>query len=384
MKILVDCHCFDYPNTEGINTYIRGLYGAMIRTAPKGWEFYLAARSPERLDWAEGCDNVHFVRLSNRGKVRRLLFEYPRIIRRNGIDFAHFQYNAPPLKCLLGHRASEGGRCKTVVTLHDVLFKDFPSFFPLRYRLTKSVLFSLSAWRADMLLTVSEYSRQSIARHFHIPEKKMYVTPNAVTKDFYAIDKRAAREFADARGVGKYLLYVSRFEPRKRQDLLLKTYLEMRLWEQGYDLVFVGRKTLEMPSFDALMEGMLQEVRSHITICYQAPYEELKYWYGAASLFVYPAEAEGFGIPPLEAGAVGIPCICSKRTAMGDFRFFGANHIDCTDEQLLQERIRALLGIGQEAENAHVEEVRMQIANTYDWETIARKFFVPLQSNLKL
>ena len=371
MKVLVDCHCFDYPNTEGVNTYIRGLYGAMSRMAPKNWEFFLAARSADRLHWAFEQENVHFVRLSSRGKLSRLLFEYPRIIREYGIDFAHFQYNAPPLKCMMGKRASEGGRCKTVVTLHDLLFMDFPSFFPLRYRLTKAILFSLSAWRADLLLTVSEYSRRAIHRHFHIPDKKLYVIPNAVTKDFYAIDKSAARAFVNAKGVGKYILYVSRFEPRKRQDLLLKTYLEMRLWEQGYDLVFVGRKTLDVPSFDTLIAAMPQDARSHITICYQVSYEELKFWYGAASLFVYPAEAEGFGIPPLEAGAASVPCICSNRTAMGDFTFFGENHIDCSDEALLSARIRGLLGIGQEREDANLDMIQKEIARSYDWDCIA-------------
>lgn len=385
MRILVDCHCFDYVTSEGVNTHIRGLYSAVLRQAPEDWEFYFVSRYPEKLTWAGyGADadsdfsnevissRVHFIRLSDRGKWHRLLVEYPKIIRKNHIDYAHFQYTAPPFKSRFGCRGTLGGRCRTIVTLHDILFKDFAKYFPWKYKLVKGLLFYLTAKRTDLLLTVSEYSKGRISHHFGIPEDKVFVTPNAVTRDFWEIDEDQARSFVNAQGVGKYILCVSRFEPRKRQTLLLKTYLEMRLWEKGYDLVFIGRKTLSMPEFDRLLATMPDDARSHVFVHYHSPYNELKLWYRAASLFVYPAVAEGFGIPPIEAGAAQVPCICSNRTAMGDFTFFGENHIDCDNSELLRSRISSILGLEGEPQTPPVSEISQEIAQVYDWDTVAR------------
>ncbi|MBQ1209899.1 MAG: glycosyltransferase family 4 protein [Bacteroidales bacterium] len=391
MRILVDCHCFDYVTSEGVNTHIRGLYSAMLRHAPEDWEFYFASKYPEKLTWAgyrQDVDSdysnevissrVHFVKLSDGGKLQRLLFEYPKIIRRNHIDFAHFQYNAPPFKSLLGRRSTQGGRCALVVTLHDILFKDFPELFPKKYKFFKGLTFRFSAKRADHLLTVSEYSKKRISKHFGIGKHHIFVTPNAVLSDFYDIDEQKAREFTASKGVGKYLLCVSRFEPRKKQDLLLKTYLDMRLWEKGYDLVLIGRKTLAMPEFDRLLSGLSSEVRQHIKLLYNTPYQELKLWYKAASLFVYPAIAEGFGIPPIEAGAAGVPCICSNKTAMEDFSFFGENHIDCSDEALLQARIRTALGLEETTTSTgtgtdfDAEAIKAKILDVYNWDNVAK------------
>lgn len=385
MRILVDCHCFDYVTSEGVNTHIRGLYNAFLRLAPEDWEFYFVCKYPEKLTWAGyGADadsdfsnevissRVHFIKLSDRGKWYRLLVEYPKIIRKNHIDYAHFQYTAPPFKSRFGHRGTLGGRCRTIVTLHDILFKDFTKYFPWKYKLVKGALFYLTAKRADLLLTVSEYSKSRISYHFGIPAEEVFVTPNAVTRDFREIDEGQARAFVSSRGVGKYILCVSRFEPRKRQSLLLRTYLEMRLWEKGYDIVFIGRKTLSMPDFDKMLATMPIEARSHVIVHYHAPYKELKLWYKAASLFVYPAVAEGFGIPPIEAGAAKVPCICSNRTAMGDFSFFGENHINCDDASLLKQRIAAILGLDGEAQLPPVDAISEEIAKVYDWDVIAR------------
>jgi len=386
MRILVDCHCFDYVTSEGVNTHIRGLYSAVLRQAPEDWEFYFVCKYPEKLTWAGyGADadsdfsnevissRIHFIRLSDRGKWHRLLVEYPKIIRKNHIDYAHFQYTAPPFAFMLGKRGTLGGRCRTVVTLHDILFKDFTKYFPLKYKLVKGALFYLTAKRADLLLTVSEYSKSRISHHFGIPADEVFVTPNAVTRDFWEIDAGQARAFVSAQGVRKYILCVSRFEPRKRQTLLLKTYLEMRLWEQGYDVVFIGRKTLSMPEFDRLLMTMPEEARPHVFVHYHAPYKELKLWYKAASLFVYPAVAEGFGIPPIEAGAAQVPCICSNRTAMGDFKFFAENHIDCDDADLLKGRIRAILGLEGALQTPPVAEISEEIAKVYNWDVVARR-----------
>ena len=254
--------------------------------------------------------------------------------------------------------------CKNIITLHDILFKDYPEMFPLHYRIVKNILFKLSALRSDMLLTVSQYSRDRIAYHYGIPKDKIFVTPNAVSDDFFNIDAKIAHQFIQNKGIGKYLLYVSRIEPRKNQVTLLQAFHELELYKQGYDLVFIGRRTLPTPNFDHLLYSLNETELKHIHIFNQVDYEELKFWYKAAALFVYPALAEGFGIPPIEAGAVGIPCICSNKTAMSDFSFFGKNLVEVSNIEDLKRSIIFNLKFQPE-----VKSISEQIHKKYNWQT---------------
>ena len=329
MKLLIDAHCFDYDTSEGINTYLRGLYGELIKLA-SDINFYFAARNVKRVKEIFGEGNsVHYIKLVAKSKVTRLLTEMPQVIKRYGIDAAHFQYTSPLIK-----------KCFTIVTLHDILFKDYPSLFPLSYRINKDMLFKLSAHRADMLLTVSQYSRERISLHYGISQERIYVTPNAVSEDFFHIDKTEAKAFAQSKGIERFILYISRIEPRKNQITVLRAYDELKLWQRGYNLVFIGRRTLPTPDFDAYLQSMGNNAQKYVHIYNQVDYRDLKLWYGAASLFIYPALAEGFGIPPIEAGAAGVPCICNNKTAMSDFTFFGNNLINVSDYQMFLETIQ--------------------------------------------
>lgn len=360
MKFLVDAHCFDYSTSEGINTYIKGLYGELIQIA-SNIDFYFAGKDIDKLESLfERSANVHYIQLTAKSKAQRLLTEMPSIIHRYNIDYAHYQYTTPLIK-----------NCRTIVTLHDILFKDYPRMFPLGYRLSKNFLFELSAKRADLLLTVSNYSRNRIASHYGVNRNKIHVTPNAVSEDFFHIDERQARAFIQGRGLDKYILYVSRIEPRKNQMALLRAYHELGLAMKGYDLVFIGRKTLHVPDFDEMLASLPNMEKQHIHIYNQVPYEELKLWYKATSLFVYPALAEGFGIPPIEAGAAGVPCICSNLTAMGDFTFFGDNLIDVTNIETLKSAIINNLS----SPAIDTNKVCSAIKAKYNWKSIAENFY---------
>lgn len=359
MKLLVDCHCFDYHTTEGINTYIQGLYSAMVKIAPD-IDFYFAGYYTKRLQEIFGTNpNIHYVRLRFRNNILRLLFEFPTIIKKNKIDIAHYQYIQPPLK-----------NCKTIITLHDILFKDFPSLFPLKYRLSKDLLFRYSSKKTDLLLTVSEYSRERISFFYGINNNKIIVTPNAVSKDLADVDLESSKHFTSLKGIDKYILYVSRIEPRKNQLALLRAYLELDLAEKGIDLVFIGRKTLSTPELDSVIHSIGKQIGKHIHILNQVSFEELKMWYRAASLFVYPSIAEGFGIPPIEAGMAEIPCICNNQTAMADFTFFEDNLIDINDSNLLKMLICKNLEKKQ-----NLTRIKAAIVSKYDWERIANSLY---------
>ncbi len=367
MRLLVDCHCFDAGETQGLNTYIRCLYQSLVSIADDITFVFAAQNVPNIKRLFGHRKNVEYVKLGDHSRLYRLIVEYPRIIQKHKIDVAHFQYIAPWV-----------ANCKTIVTVHDILFEDYPDFFPFSYRLSRHFLFKESAKRANMLLTVSDYSRRRIADVYKIPEKDIYITHNGVSNDFRKIDNDSCAEYIRKTfGISNYILYVSRFEPRKKQVTLLQAYKDLRLDKKGVELVLIGIKSIPDPLFDQVYEECSEELKSHIHILNHVPYAELLKWYAGARLFVYPSEAEGFGIPPLEAGACGVPVICNNKTAMEDFTFFGKNLISTDNQELLNSRILTLLDDGKNPE--YLTRVREDIFRNYSWDVIACDFYERLK-----
>lgn len=358
MKLLIDCHCFNGSSAEGINTYIKGVYSVMPALAPD-IEFYFASGLGDKLaDIFGSAPNVNYIKLGSHGRIRRMLSEYPRVISRNRIDAAHFQYFSPPLK-----------NCRTIITLHDILFRDFPEHFPLSYRISRNMVFRHSARRADVLATVSEYSRDRITHHFGIPHDRIIVTPNAVAPEFFSIDRNLARREVYSRGIRPFLLNVSRIEPRKNQLAVVRAFAELDLAHRGYDLVLVSRPTLPVPELEQYIESLPGDVSSRIHRMGGLPHKSLKLWYGAASLFVFPSLAEGFGIPPLEAAAAGTPTICHNGTAMAEFRMLGDNLADLSNQTTLNRLIKRNLTTPQSEKE--LKKIADQIRNQYNWQTAA-------------
>lgn len=90
MKLLVDAHVFD-GKYQGTRTYIEGIYTNMLRH--EDIDFFFAAHNIDNLRGIFGeAKNVHYVRLHSTNNIVRLAVEYPLIITRLGVDYAHFQY----------------------------------------------------------------------------------------------------------------------------------------------------------------------------------------------------------------------------------------------------------------------------------------------------
>ncbi len=363
MKLLIDCHCFDYHTPQGINTYLRGLYSSLIPKAPN-IRFYLAANNIDNLKNIFGeKDNITYLKIPSKGSLSRLLSIFPLLIEKNNIDAAHFQYVAPFVK-----------KCKTIVTLHDILFKDFPQYFPLSYRISKGILFEYTAKRTDILLTVSEYSKKQIAKHFKICESKINVTPNAVLDRFGNISSYEAKEYMKRYlGIDKYILYVSRLEPRKDQFGLLESYIKSKLYENNISLVIAGEESIKDKRIPPLLASLSKNIYTHIYFLNGISDDKLIYLFKGASLFVYPSKAEGFGIPPLEAAVAEIPTICNNATAMGDFHFFNSRLIDTSNQEVLASLMRKC--ITNPPTKEELISIKKKVMEQYNWDKIALDYF---------
>jgi glycosyltransferase involved in cell wall biosynthesis len=354
VKIFADCHVFD-GTPQGSTTYLKGLYSELI--ADKQKTFFLAANNPKNLEQIFGQhDNVVYLQYRWKNKFMRLLFDTPALIKKHQIDVAHFQYVVPPIK-----------KCRYVVTLHDVLFLDFPKYFPLPYRIKNRLLFEISAKYSDVVLTVSDYSKQRINAHFNV--KDVAITPNAVDPIFFEpYDKAAVRAEVKAKyGAENYWLFVSRWEPRKNHLMLLKAFAEHE-FHQNYQLVFIGDAALANPAFDDYFSKLDKEVKAQVIFLSRVGFEDMVQLVRGATLSAYPSIAEGFGIPPLESLAANVPTICSNTTAMSDFDFIEKNLFNPYDADDIAQK--AAYALTQSVSAA----TREKVASRYQWRHAAAFF----------
>jgi len=351
IRLLVDCHYFD-AFYSGVTTYIKGIYNELVNY--DDIEVFLAATKPEKLAEEFQDERFRFIELKNKSRLKRAFYEIPNLIHKYRIEYAHFQYIIPLFK-----------KCKYIVTIHDILFEDHPRYFPLTYRIPRSVLFQRSAKNADIVLTVSEYSRRQISSHHGIDYKKIIVTPNAACGKCLLNKELCTKNSSD-----NYILYVSRLELRKNHRTLIEAFVELKLYEQ-YRLVLIGRPCIKDKGLWRYIKKLNESIKQKIQFIDNVADDELKFWYRNASLFVYPSLAEGFGIPPLEAVMNGVKTICSNATALSDCDFLKDYQFNPLDKEMLKSFILKTLN----GPNYPFAQLQTAIRNKYNWSAGAKMLF---------
>jgi glycosyltransferase involved in cell wall biosynthesis len=148
---------------------------------------------------------------------------------------------------------------------------------------------------------------------YRIAPKKISVIYNGVDENrFYA--GGSGQDIVESRGLFSkgYLLSVGRLEPRKNHVTLLRAYAQLQ--NVTLPLVIIGQPHF---GFDEVFQVIRDlHLESRVLILSDVIDEELPAFYRHAKLFVYPTWAEGFGMPPLEAMASGVPVISSDSTSI--------------------------------------------------------------------
>lgn len=358
LKIFVDGYILNKEH-QGTKTYIIELYKEFAKRNPEVKIYIGCFETLKIQNLFLGIDNITFINYKNTSRVYRMFFEIPNIIRKYNFNFAHFQYVIPFIR---------SKSCKYIVTIHDILFNDFKQYFSKTYRLKRNFLFKFSAKNADFVLTVSNYSKERIIDFYNIKNKEIYITSNGVNSDYFKkYDKQVSVDYIfEKYKVRNFILYVSRIEPRKNQQVLLEVFKKLDI--ENLNLVFIGFNSLKNNKFEKDLYEIDKSLRKKILVINTLDNIDLLHFYKASKLFVYPSLAEGFGIPPLEAAAFNIPVICNDNTALKDFYFFKPYLFDFNDKNKLLRGIKSILN----RENLNLEKIKNQIFKTYNWESASR------------
>ena len=356
-KVLgVDFHVWD-GIYQGSRSHLLGLYRAAIRQAPDiDFVFFLDGVQSLREAHPEfAAPNVRLAHMPHRPALWRLGVQLPWLQRRHRVDVLHLQYRLPFVR--LG---------ATACTIHDVLFETHPQYFSRFFTWQSHITFRHAARRADVLCTVSQFSRDELVRLYGVAPQHIAVTCNGVDfARFYPGTDGLAQVQALGLVPGAYLLTVGRLEPRKNHAALVRAYA--LLPADAPPLVIVGQRDFSYGAlFDEIARlGLASRVRHIDNVADAALPALLRH----AAVFVYPAFAEGFGMPVAEAMASGVPVITSNTTALPEVAGPGALLVSPgVDAELAQAMARVLVdaGLRQRLVVAGLQHVRQ-----FDWAVSA-------------
>lgn len=218
-------------------------------------------------------------------------------------------------------------RGKMVVTVHDLSFLRAPHFFSVKQQLWHAaVRVGALLQSVDHIVTVSEHTKDDVLELFPaISSDRVTViglgieVPTISSETTHATQKKYHL-------TKPYILHVGTLEPRKNIVNLMRAFESVAQTSvlAQYDLVLVGAKG--WGAREIMHEHQKSSVRERIHIVGSVPEKDKHVIMAGAHLFVYPSWYEGFGIPPLEAAAHGVPVIASGVTSMpevlGDAAFF--------------------------------------------------------------
>jgi glycosyltransferase involved in cell wall biosynthesis len=288
----------------GIGTYIRHLLGALAaRPESHEWIALVAPRDLGSVRWPAGRVREVAVAARKYGLDEHVVV--PRAARRAGADLLHEPHYTLPL----------GWRGPAVVTIHDLIHLSHARFFPPGAALYARAVASAAVRRARLVLADSEHTRGQILTLLGADPARVRVVPLGVPP---GLARRPPEEVAAWRKTralpADYLLYVGARKRHKNLPLLLDAVA--RITPPARPAVVLSGEPWRPEEPLARLAARLGLAGLVHFAGRMSDERDLACLYSGAALYVQPSLAEGFGLPPLEASACGVPVLSSNAGAL--------------------------------------------------------------------
>ena len=278
-------------------------------------------------------------------------------------DVAFFPAFPPSPRALL-----PGGKTRLWRVIHDAVSWNFSRTISWKNRFYFLPLEKIAINRYNLIITVSEFSRQELVSVFPEKASRIVSCGNAVASASSRISPEEGLKLRKKWDLPeRYLLFVGTLEPRKNIPFLIELMGDLRRRCPGVGLVIAGR---EGWGRTAVHEALKKAgPNAGVILTGSVSEEELQALYSGASVTVFPSLYEGFGYPVLEAMQWDCPVVASKIPVMEEVVRKGGLLVPVSDRLGWIEAVAGLL------ENA--EERRRMVAagrenlERFRWEGVA-------------
>lgn len=267
---------------------------------------------------------------------------------------------------------------KKIITVHDLSFKYFPQFFTFKDRLWhffNKIHQNLNT--SDKIIAISQSTKNDIIKFYRIPPQKIKVI-------YHGIDHNRYRRITDYRFLEKerqrlklppnFILYLGPIEPRKNIDLIIKVFQNITQDKNFSKLKLVIAGFL----IDKKIVRKVKNILWYINI----NEEDKVILYNLAKVFIYPSFFEGFGFPPLEAGACGTPVIVGNNSSLAEILSDSALLVNPHHPNELKTALLELLT--RKNLYYYFQTKILQKSLVYSWQKTARQTLRLMESIFKV
>jgi alpha-1,3-rhamnosyl/mannosyltransferase len=259
-----------------------------------------------------------------------------------------------------------------VTTVHDLSCFRYPEMQPApRVKLIQRYL-PRALERSTRILVDSDFVGQEVIECFGVAPERVITVPLGIASAFRPRTYDETRPHLTPYSLqhGRYLLAVGTLEPRKNLALVFRAYrrLPQRI-KRDYPLVIAGMSGWHTEVLRSELHDL--SARGHLRLLGYVPEEALTALYSGAAMLLYPSFYEGFGLPPLEAMASGIPVITSNRASLPEVVGNAGWMVEPEDEIALCETMVAVLE-GSEETRGRVR-LGLERAQRFTWKRCAQE-----------
>ncbi len=272
-------------------------------------------------------------------------------------------------------------RAKKIVMIHDVIAETYPQLTLPNFtsRMFWKSKVALGRWQADAIVTVSDYSRQGILKHFKTSPDKVFVVGEASDPVFRVLpDPGPTKRLIDLgiNGTDRTVVYVGGFSPHKNLESLVTAFAKVVEHPSFSDATLVMVGEYEKEVFHSCHAGIKHQtselgIASRVIFTGYLPDEELVALLNFASVLVLPSLIEGFGLPAIEAAACGCPVIATTASPLPGLLGEGGIFINPANQEELDAALTRVLE--SESLRQQMRTAGLTAAADLTWEAAARQ-----------
>jgi glycosyltransferase involved in cell wall biosynthesis len=366
MRIGIDCRTILNPKIgerAGVGHYTYYLVKNLLKLDKKNeYVLYFDWRVQDTREFEEPNAILKHFPFSQYNKFLPFAYSHMLItayLMKEGLDVFHSPITSLPLTYPK----------KSIVTVHDLAIYKNPGWFPSQIFSTK-LLVPQSLRKADKIIAVSESTKNDLKEIFNVPNKKIKVVHEGGVTNKIKVKNKSIDSLAKFKLWSNYIIFIGTLEPRKNVVTLLRAYKKVLDSGERFrkcQLVLAGYKGYKNEEVFSEIRALRlsQQVKYIGYVTQNQKIELLK----KACCFTFPSSYEGFGLPVLEAMALGTPVITSNISSMPEVAGKAALLVDPEKEQDIAKALKRILEDKKLQDN--LRQKGLEQAKKFSWERCA-------------
>lgn len=271
--------------------------------------------------------------------------------------------------CPLFHLIPAKCEIPNVTTIFDIQQDYFPENFDPFVLSERKRLTQETVQNTDMILTISEYSKQTLLDKYHVEADKIHVTYLDADASFQNPVQPYQLEEMRRKLPEQFILFPANMWPHKNHINLIRGFsIAKEKYDLPLHLVFTGAKERETQQIEQFIEE--KNLREYVEYLGYLPQEDMRYVFRCANMLAFPSLFEGFGIPLVEAMASEIPIICSTSSCVPEIAGDAAVLFDGNNPEEIADAIYRVYSDRDLRD--HLVEAGKKRRSLFSWEQCAK------------